>query len=400
MLSETYLQKYADVLVWGLITARAGRFRKGDIVSIHYESAATPLAEALYKNIIKMGLNAVLRYGMSSSMEKTFYVESGLKQLKFIPPGDKEFYAGLNGGIHLRAPESLTHLKEADPKRIGAVALSRKHLRDILRDREEKGLYGWTSCMMATEAMAQHAGMTLKQYEDAIVKACYLDTKDPVGEWKRILKDSSVIKKWLNKLPVEKFHVESANCDLFIKRGKHRRWLGVSGHNIPSFELFMSPDWHETEGVYYADQPSYRSGNYVEGVKLYFKNGRVEKVDAKTGGDFVRAQIAIDAGAKSIGEFSLTDKRFSKINKFMANTLFDENFGGEYGNCHIALGASYTDTFDGDPSALTKKNKVKLGFNDSALHWDLVNTEAKRVSAILEGGGKIVIYENGVFTLN
>lgn len=400
MLSETYLQKYADVLVWGLVTARANRFRKGDIISIHYESAAISLAEVLYKNIVKMGLNAVLRYGMNINMEKTFYGESNLKQLKFVSPGDPEFYKALNGGIHLRAPESLTHLKDIDPKRIGAVALSRKHLRDILRDREEKGLYGWTLCMMATEAMAYHAGITFDQYESAIVKACYLDKDDPVKEWKRILKDSSVIKKWLNKLPVKKFHIESANCDLIIKRGEHRRWLGVSGHNIPSFELFMSPDWRETEGVYYADQPSYRSGNYVEGVKLYFRDGKVEKVDTKIGEDFVKAQIAIDAGAKSIGEFSLTDKRFSRINQFMANTLFDENFGGSYGNCHIALGASYTDTFDGDPSALTKKNKMKLGFNDSALHWDLVNTEPKRVSAILKGGGKVIIYENGEFIMN
>ncbi|MBP1739220.1 MAG: aminopeptidase, partial [Deltaproteobacteria bacterium] len=41
----------------------------------------------------------------------------------------------------------------------------------------------------------------------------------------------------------------------------------------------------------------------------------------------------------------------------------------------------------------------KLGFNDSALHWDLVNTEDKRVTAHLSGGKKMVIYEKGMFAL-
>jgi aminopeptidase len=81
----------------------------------------------------------------------------------------------------------------------------------------------------------------------------------------------------------------------------------------------------------------------------------------------------------------------------MANTLFDENYGGNHGNCHLALGSSYSDTYAGDVSSLTNEKKKKLGFNDSALHWDLVNTEDKRVTAYLAGGGKTVIYEKGMF---
>lgn len=82
----------------------------------------------------------------------------------------------------------------------------------------------------------------------------------------------------------------------------------------------------------------------------------------------------------------------------MADTLFDENFGGDYGNCHLALGASYTDTFDGNPAEMTKELKKKLGFNDSALHWDLVNTEKKTVTAHLKTGKKRIIYEKGMFS--
>jgi len=83
----------------------------------------------------------------------------------------------------------------------------------------------------------------------------------------------------------------------------------------------------------------------------------------------------------------------------MAETLFDENFGGKEGNCHVALGSSYSDTFSGDPARLTPALRKKLGFNDSALHWDLVNTEPKAVTAHLTNGKKIVIYDRGLFTI-
>ena len=63
----------------------------------------------------------------------------------------------------------------------------------------------------------------------------------------------------------------------------------------------------------------------------------------------------------------------------------------------MALGSSYADTFDGDQKKLTKEQKETLGFNDSALHWDIVNTEKKRVTAHLASGLKLVIYENGTF---
>ena len=120
-------------------------------------------------------------------------------------------------------------------------------------------------------------------------------------------------------------------------------------------------------------------------------------MSADKGEDYLYSTLNMDEGACQVGEFSLTDKRFSKINKFMASTLFDENFGGKQGNCHIAVGNSYSDTYNGDPSELTKELKKELGFNYSALHWDLVNTEKKLVTAHFKNGKTKVIYENGMF---
>jgi len=397
MFTEEQLDKYAQVLLWGLKTARKDRFKKHDIILLQYEKPALRLAEVLYEKLLDMGMHPIQRMGMTFRMEHGFYKKSDKKQLVFIPPGEKELIENINGRIFLRAPESLTHLKDIDPARIGKVLVSRKFLRDIMDERENKGLYSWTLCTYPTEELARQAKATLEEYTEQIIKACYLDKDNPVEAWNDIHKKVKEIKKWLNSLKVKYLHIESKNTDLKITPGEKRQWKGVSGHNIPSFEVFFSPDWRGTEGVYFANLPSFRSGNYVEDVRLTFEKGAVTKAEAKTGREFIEKQLAMDKGANKVGEFSLTDKRFSRIDRFMADTLFDENFGGDFGNCHLAVGASYADTYDGDPKEMTKQLKKKMGFNDSALHWDLVNTEDKTVTAHLTTGKRIIIYANGMF---
>jgi len=397
MLTKLQIIKYADVLLWGLKTARKETYKRGDNILIRFDLAALKLGEVLHKKILEMGMNPIMRPVTSPVIEYDFYNLANKNQLAFTAPGQKELMENINGNIFLQAPESLTHLSQIDPKKIGKAAVARKFLRDILNEREERGKFGWTLCVSPTEELAKHAQLTPKEYTNQIIRACYLDKKDPVRAWKEIHKNAIAIKNWINSMDVKYYHIKGKQIDLRIAPGKKRKWIGISGHNIPSFELFLSPDWHKTEGQYYANQPSFRNGNYVEGVHLFFKKGVLKEIKAKKGLQFVQQQLAMDRGASRVGEFSLTDKRFSRINKFMANTLFDENYGGRHGNCHVAMGSSYTDTYDGDPTKLTKEIKNTLGFNDSALHWDLVNTEEKIVQAELTDGKKSIIYEKGQF---
>lgn len=399
MFTPRQLDRYADVLLWGLKTSRSGRFKKKDIVLIRYNIPANPLAEIVYTKLLDRGMNPVLRVNLTSAMEQNFFKLANNNQIVFQPPGEEELFKKLNGGIFLHAPESITHLSGVDPKKIGKAAVARKYLRDILDERDQAGAFGWTLCNYPTEEQARHAGLSLREYADQIIRACFLNRTSPVSQWQNVFKNATSIKKWLNSMKVNFYHIESANTDLKITPGEKRKWIGISGHNIPSFEIFLSPDWRGTSGIYFADQPSFRSGNYVEGLRLEFKQGAAVKIQARKGQNFVVKQLSMDKGANKLGEFSLTDKRLSKIDTFMANTLFDENYGGKNGNCHVALGASYADTYDGNLQGLTKEKKKDLGFNDSALHWDLVNTEKKRVSAHLISGKKLTIYENGKFTM-
>jgi len=374
MLTDNHLNKYADVLLWGLKKARAKKYKKNDVIMIRFDLPAIKLAELLQAKLLHMGMNPILRSNTTPKMELNFYGISNLKQLVFQPPGSIELCKNLNGSIFLHAPESLTHHK-----------------------REETGAFGWTLCTLPTPELAKQAKLSNKDYTKHIIKACYLNKVHPTQEWETIFNNALSIKKWLNGMRVKTYHIESENIDLKVTPGERRKWVGISGHNIPSFEIFLSPDWRGTEGIYYSNLPSFRSGNYVKGVRLEFKKGSVIKISANAGEDFVKKQLSMDNGSNKLGEFSLTDKRFSKIDRFMANTLFDENHGGKYGNCHLAVGASYSDTYDGNPADLKKGMKKKLGFNDSALHWDLVNTEKKTVTAHLHSGKNVIIYEDGKF---
>jgi aminopeptidase len=174
--------------------------------------------------------------------------------------------------------------------------------------------------------------------------------------------------------------------------------MGGSGRNIPSFEVFISPDCRYTEGYISFNQPLYRYGNLIKDIYLEFKNGKVVKATAKKGEKILKHMIA-NTNANMIGEFSLTDGRISKITKFMAETLFDENMGGKYGNTHIALGSAYKDSYPGDPNKVPKSQWAKMGYNESVVHTDIISTEDRTVTAWLPNGKTLVIYKDGKFTV-
>ena len=159
-MTDAQLDRYADVLLWGLFTSRREKFKKGDIVLVQFDAPAVKLAEGLHARLLDQGLNPIMRLNLTSPMERDFYLKANDKQLVFLAPGAQELMENLNGAIHLRAPDSLKHLSAADPKRIGKAAVARKPLRDILDRREGAGAFGWTLCMLATPALAEAAGMT------------------------------------------------------------------------------------------------------------------------------------------------------------------------------------------------------------------------------------------------
>lgn len=388
---------YARVLVWAVKKARDAKFKKYDNILLRYDADSEPLATAVHKILTEEKFNVTVRVFMAEEMSKNFYTSADDAQIKYLAAGEREFNENINGSIAIFAPRSLTYLKDVNPQRLALSAAARRPLKKILDNREQMGVFGWTLCNYPSAACAEHAGLSLKEYAAQIKKACYLDEKDPVAKWEETTKHTAQICKELYSLKIEQLFLQSDDTDLSVLLGDNRRFLGGRGCNIPSFEIFTSPHMNGVNGVYYADMPSYRSGVLCKGIRLHFKDGRVIKASADAGEKFVKEMIAMDEGSSRLGEFSLTDKRFSKIDRFMANTLYDENFGGKHGNSHIALGQSFADAYSGDQKTFDDAKKKALGFNESSLHWDLINTQDKIVRAKLKGGKSITIYENGQF---
>ena len=116
MLSPTQLDRYADILIWGLTVSRKKPFANADVVLVRFDLPALPLMEKVYARLLDLHLNPVVRMNPTCGMERDFYDKSAYKQLDFVAPGERELMGDLCGLISLLAPQSLTHLAHIDPE--------------------------------------------------------------------------------------------------------------------------------------------------------------------------------------------------------------------------------------------------------------------------------------------
>jgi aminopeptidase len=400
---QDLLERYARVLVDFALGGGEG-MRSGEVVRIAAPESAKPLYAELAKAVWRGGGHVISAYRPDDdahvNLSRDFFELADDAQLD-------RFNSSYMRGLVDEMDHQITVLAEADPHALDAVdpakimrqGAAMRPLLDWRGEKENAGRFSWTLGLYGTPAMAAEAGMSLQEYWEQIVHACFLDAEDPIARWREVGERVSATREWLDSLAIERLHVEGEDVDLRVSVGERRRWLGGRGRNIPSFELFTSPDWRGTEGWIYCNQPLYRYGNLVKGIRLHFVDGRVSEASAEENEAVLTEMIATE-GADRIGEFSLTDRRLSRITRFMAHTLYDENVGGRYGNTHIALGRSYQDAYDGDPSEVPPERWSELGFNDSTVHTDVVSTADRIVTATLRGGEQRVIYRDGEFQLD
>jgi len=391
------LERYASVLIdYALANGKGVKPR--EVVYLQYDSPALPLALTVYQHILNKGANVILKQ-YNESFEKVFFQTANNDQLDFFP---KKFQKSLinliDHRIYLIAPKDPFYLKEINPKKIVRANQHKTQIRKWLFDKEDKGKLTWTLCLYGTEEMAKEAGLSLGQFWNQIINACYLDQKNPIIQWQRVYKKIHEIRDKLNLLPIDKIHIKAKKTDLWLKLGEKRKWVGGSGQNIPSFEIFTSPDWRGTNGYIFFDLPLYRYGNLIKDIYLEFKQGRVVKAKANKNEQLLK-QIIKQKNADKVGEFSLTDKRLSRIDQFMANTLYDENYGGKFGNTHLALGTSYHETFTGKVKEQKTSDWNKLGFNESAEHMDIIAKQDRVVEVVLHDKSKKLIYRKGQFMI-
>lgn len=280
--SKKILEKYADVLVNYALNSGKG-VKKGEVVLLQVPESAKPMLVVLQKAVLKAGAHPIIQY-LPDGMSREFYKLANQEQIKFFPA---KYLKGrideIDHSIFMIADTDKHELEGIDPKMIMDKSLAFKPYMDWRNKKENAGKFTWTLGLYGTKAGADEAGMTEEEYWKEIIKACYLNDKDPVAIWKKIAAEVERVKSKLDALQIEKVRIESDNTDLTVVLGKNRKWMGGSGRNIPSFEIFISPDCRYTEGYISFNQPLYRYGNLIKDIYLEFKNGKVVKATAKKG---------------------------------------------------------------------------------------------------------------------
>ena len=400
---ESLLKKYAQVMVRYALNNGAG-INEGDTVFLVGQECSKALFMVIAKEVYAAGGNLIANYQpdniRGNSLARLLLENGSDEQVAFFA---KPYWQGIvEAADHILfiISEPDIHALEGLPSaKISRMNSARAPYMKMREDKEAAGKLSWSLCLYGTQSMADEAGLSIEEYWEQIIEACYLRDDDPVEKWKCVQKEIEDIKLKLDALPIEMLHIKGEDVDLHIKIGANRQWLSGGGKNIPSFEIFTSPDWRGTNGFIRFNQPLYYSGKRISGVFLGFENGVVTQSSATENEDALKEMIAQE-NADKIGEFSLTDKRHSRITRFMATTLFDENMGGAFGNTHIALGNAYKDTFTGDLSAVTDEQWADMGYNACPkVHTDIISTGNRTVTATLSNGSEKIIYTDGMFVI-
>jgi aminopeptidase len=401
---QVYLERYADLLINYALGSGAG-IRAGDVVEVIAPESAKPLYAELCRAVWRTGGNVLHHYSPDDdndqvNLTRDFYELAGPEQLNFFM---RDYYRGrvdqVDHFVYLTCSADPRALKDVDPSRLLTHRQTFAPLVEWQTKKEDEGRLTWTIGLYGTEAMAAEARLSIEDYWQEIIAACFLDQPDPKARWREVSEQIEGHMERLNALPMDRLHVQGQDADLRLTLGEKRRWIGGSGRNIPSFEVFTSPDWRGTEGWIRFSEPLYIYGSLITGIELEFQNGLVSRASATENEPLLLEMLAAE-NANRVGEFSLTDARLSPITRFMAETLFDENVGGPYGNTHVAVGKSITNCYDGDPSQLTPSDWERLGFNESVVHTDIVSTTDREVTAVLHDGSSRTIYAGGQFQLD
>lgn len=392
------LQNYAKVLVNFALHNGQG-VKENEVVMVRGNIISQELLLEIHNQILRSKAHPLVFLQPPDKWQGDFFKNAqNDEQISFFP---KNYYKALvdtvDHNITIIADDEPQILKKANPQKVILKQQYRSYIRRWFDQKEQENKFSWTLASYGTKQMAQEANLTQQKYWNQIIKACFLDQPDPIKNWSEVNQELEKTRKWLNQLNITSLHVESEKNDITIGIGKNRQWLGGRGNNIPSFELFISPDWRQTQGTMTFDQPLYRYGNIIRDITFSFKDGLLTDHTAQENNELL-TQIVNQPNANKVGEFSLTDKRYSRIDHFMAETLYDENYGGQFGNTHIAIGSSYKDSFTGKNPPTTPQKWQEIGFNTSPEHLDFVSTEDRQVTATLADGSKKIIYKDGMFT--
>jgi len=370
--SDIRVQKFAKVLV-----EHSARIVPGDRVFLEGTTAAEPLLRELYIQILEKGGHPHLMMAIPGTMpfsqdEMILTYAKTDAQLDYVPAFYKLAYDQFESRIRIHSATNTRGQTNTDLQKSTRRAKALSKITEAQFRRGGAGEFKWVTTLYPTDAYAQDASLSLKEYEDFVFGAMHANEDDPVAFWKTIEgKQQATVDFMKGKNQVT---LRGPNVDLTLSI-KGRTFINSFGtFNMPDGEVYTGPVEDSVNGWVKYTYPANYGGVSVEGAELIFSNGRVEQAKADKNLDYLLKTLETDAGSRFVGEFAIGTN--FDIDRFTGNILFDEKIGGSF---HMALGAGYPET--------GSKNK-------SAIHWDMI-CDLRTDSEILVDGE--LFYKNGQF---
>lgn len=356
--------------------------RENDVVGIIAQPPATPLIQEVVREVLSGGGHPyLLPYKVPlptmgyEGLDKIFFEEANDDQLKHL----NRYWEILNNDfdvrIFIQSEFNTQAIKDVDPDRIKIHKQANKPIFDTYFERMSSGDLRRVSTLFPTQAYADDAGMSLKDFEDYVYGATFSDTEDPVGEWKNKKAEQQRLVDWL--IGKKDVQVKGPHAELSLSI-EGRKFINSDGkQNMPSGEIFTGPVEDSVNGWIRFTHPCILTGKEVDGVELHFKDGKVVKATAEKNEDFLLSMLDMDPGSRYLGEFAIGTNL--RINRFIKKILYDEKIGG---TIHMALGQGYP---------------ITGSLNKSAIHWDMI--------CDMRDGGQIIVdgdlfYESGEFKIS
>jgi aminopeptidase len=322
--------------------------RPGDRAFIHTTPAATPLVLEVAREVLQRGGYPQFVVDLPG-IHDVFLQYASDEQLRSEPPFKKMGIHEFDVRIRIAAETNTRELGGADPARTSKYWAA-QNMTSKFMQRHASGALRWCVTQYPTEAYAQDADMSLREYEAFVFGSILLDHPDPSASWREVAARQRKVVDWLKGK--KRIRVQGPNCELTVGIDG-RTFISADGkRNLPDGEIFTGPEETVTEGWVKFTYPAIYQQREVLGAELEFKAGHIVKAGATKGEDYLIQMLDTDEGARTLGEFAIGLN--ASIQRFTRNILFDEKIGG---TIHMAVGAGYPDTGSK---------------NFSGIHWDLI----------------------------
>lgn len=404
-MKKQVLKKYAQLLV-----EKGVAIQKGQELNIYIAIDQEPLAKELVTAAYKAGASRVNVEWTSDAITKINYryrtVSSLAKYENWELARLQHRVDTLPARLYILSsdPDALkgVNQKKVAKARMKSYPIIKPYVDKI--DNKEQ----WCIAGAASAAWAKKVFPGLKKKQaveklwDAILETSRI-TDDPIREWERHNKNLAERCAYLNSLQLRSLHYEAANgTDFTVGLLADAIWMGgseatqgsniVFNPNIPSEEVFTTPQKGVASGVVYASKPLSYQGQLIEDFSITFKDGKAVEVHAAKNEELLKQMIAMDENAAYLGECALIpfDSPINNTGILFLQTLYDEN-----ASCHLALGRGFSNVIK-DYQNYTQQELQDKGINDSMIHVDfMIGTADMKITGTDVNGKEIAIFENG-----